>query len=322
MKRSRRACTSMLVAAILGVGTSPGLGLVGEPLAAGEWPVQPPDAPGWEAVAAQFGGTPAATRACKDVQMSFSFSTEVAEVAVKGGDRVKRGDLLLRARDSEVRTAITQQKALAENDLEIQGATKDLELATITFENLKASKGWSRQEFEQRRIESETAAVRKELALFNREQQRMRLAQLEAQYERYRLLAPFDGVIEEVTVEVGQGVTEQDKVLRIVNIDKMWLDPTPKTAETLLLSIAPGSKAWVLIDLPGKPTLVEGRVIEVSPVADPVSLTRRVRVEIDNPRGWPPGTQALVRFSSPPTGGAAGWSAAASPGQLATTPQP
>lgn len=261
---------------------------------------------GWEGVSAAFGGTAAATRACKDAQMSFSFSTEVVEISVKGGDRVKKGDVLIRARDSEVKTAIAQQKALSENDLEIQGAVKDLELATITFENLKASKGWSRQEFEQRRIESETAAVRKELALFNREQQRLRLAQLEAQYERYRLLAPFDGVIDEVSAEIGQGVTEQDKVLRIVNIDKMWLDPTPKTAETITLNLKPGSKAWVLIDLPGKPALVEGSVIEVSPVADPVSLTRRVRVEVENPKGWPPGTQAMVRFTEPT--GNAGWS--------------
>jgi hypothetical protein len=34
-------------------------------------------------------------------------------------------------------------------------------------------------------------------------------------------------------------------------------------------------------------------------VADSVSLTRRVRVEIENPKGWPAGTQAVVRFEKP-----------------------
>jgi multidrug efflux pump subunit AcrA (membrane-fusion protein) len=39
--------------------------------------------------------------------------------------------------------------------------------------------------------------------------------------------------------------------------------------------------------------------VYVSPVADSVSQTRRVRVEIDNPEGWPAGTQARVRFTEP-----------------------
>jgi HlyD family secretion protein len=268
----------------------------------------------WESVAKEFGGTTAATRPCKDAKMSFAFSTEVLEIPVQGGQRVKKGDLLIRARDSEVKTAIDQQRALAENDLEVQGAEKQLELATITFENIKKA-GPSPQEFDQRRIEADVARVQRDQAKFNREQQRLKLAQLEAQYERYRLLAPFDGVLDEVTAEVGQGVTEQDKVLRIVNIDKMWLDPTPPTAETIILNLAPGSKAWVLVDMPVKPILMEGRVLEISPVADSVSQTRRVRVEVDNPKGLPPGTQAAVRFVAPEGKWAAGsGSAAVEPG--------
>ena len=38
-------------------------------------------------------------------------------------------------------------------------------------------------------------------------------------------------------------------------------------------------------------------------MADPVSQTRRVRVEIENPAAWPAGTQARVRLSGPPAGG-------------------
>jgi hypothetical protein len=45
--------------------------------------------------------------------------------------------------------------------------------------------------------------------------------------------------------------------------------------------------------------LVKGTVLYVSPVADAVSQTRRVRVEIANTENWPAGTQARVRFSEP-----------------------
>lgn len=257
----------------------------------------------WESASRAFGGTAAATKPSRDSQMSFPTATEVLEIPVKGGQRVKRGELLIRARDAEIVAAIDQQRALAENNKEIEGAEAQLELAEIRFENLKKAGEFSKEEFDQRRIEAKTARVQRDQAIFNKEQQRLRLAQLEAQYERYRLVAPFDGVVDEITVDAGQGVTEQDKVLRIVNTDRLWLDPAPPTAQTLDLNIQPGSRAWVLVDLPGKPQLVEGRVIEVSAVADSVSLTRRVRVEIENPKGWPAGTQAMVRFEKPAMAG-------------------
>lgn len=293
--------TVLVFAAAAACGWSSITAAQSAPSAATE-PAAQPAGPTWQELAHEFGGTPAATKPSRDAQMSFSFSTEIVEIPVRGGQRVKQGELLVRARDSEVKTALDQQRALAENELEIQGAEKQVELTRTIFERIRDSGHASPLEFDQRRIEAEISLVQRDQALFNREQQRLRLAQLEAQYERFQLLAPFDGIIDEVTVDLGQGVTEQDKVLRIVNIDKLWLDPAPKTTETLTLRLSPGSPAWVLIDLPGKPLLARGKVIEVSPVADPVSLTRRIRVEIENPDALPPGTQAMVRFTEPTAG--------------------
>ncbi len=253
----------------------------------------------WEAIASEFGGYKADTKPRNDVTMKFSFSTEVREINVVGGQRVKRGDVLVRARDAEIKAAVDQQRALAENTLEVQGSEKALELAEFKFNQLKSGKVFSPTEFEQLRIEAETARVQRDQAKKNLEQQGFRLKQLEGQYERYYLEAPFDGVIEEVLVEVGKGVTEQEDVLRLVNTEKLWLDPYADTHETLTLNLREGSPAWVLLDLPGEAKVVRGTVLYVSPVADSVSQTRRVRVEIANVQNWPAGTQARVRFTEP-----------------------
>lgn len=265
------------------------------------------NSPTWEALSQLFGGTAAATKPCRDAQMSFNFSTEVEKVPVHGGQRVKRGDLLIKAKDVEVVAAIEQQQVLAENELEIKGAEAQLELANIRFENLKKSGQFSPEEYDQRRIEAQTALLQRDQAKFNKRQQELRLKQLVAQAERYYLTAPFDGIIDEVMVDVGHGVTEQEKVLRIVNTDRIWLDPAPPTTETLELSLKPDSPAWILVDLPGKPVVVQGKVIEVAAVADSVSLRRRVRVEIENKSAWPAGTQAMVRFTAPPSAGEGKW---------------
>ncbi len=57
--------------------------------------------PTWDRVAEKFGGTKADTKPCKDVTMSFPLPVEIRTVAVVGGQAVKMGDLLIRARDDE-----------------------------------------------------------------------------------------------------------------------------------------------------------------------------------------------------------------------------
>lgn len=259
----------------------------------------------WEQRAERFGGDKAETRPRLDTAMQFSFATEVREINARGGQKVAKGEVLMRARDAEIIAALDQQRLVAESDLEIKGAERALELAEFRFTMLKAGKGFSPAEFEELRVAADTARIQRDVAKLNLERQKLALKQLEGQAERYYLLAPFDGIVEEVMVEIGQGVSEQQKVLRLVNTDKLILDVYADTDQTMRLGLTGGSKAWVLVDVPegmgvgGGGGMVEGVVEYVSPVADSVSKTRRVRVEIANTKAWPAGTQARVRFTAP-----------------------
>jgi RND family efflux transporter MFP subunit len=263
-------------------------------------PVQGSSATSWDSLAESFGGSKADTRPSRDTTMQFPSSTEIREVIAVGGQRVKKGDVLIRARDADILAAIAVQKDLAENDNEIQGAQKQAELAKFKLDRLQgAQTQFSPTEYEEARIGAEVSKVQFEQAKRNKQQNVLKLKQAEAQHERYYLEAPFDGIVEEVMVEVGEGVTEQTKVLRLVNIEKLWLDPYAATSDTIRQDLKQGSPAWVLVEMPDAPRLVQGKVLYVSPVADSVSQTRRVRVEIDNPQLWPAGTQARVRFTDP-----------------------
>ena len=254
---------------------------------------------GWEARAERFGGYKAETRPKLDTTMQFAFATEVREINARGGQRVNKGEVLMKARDAEIVAALEQQRLVAGSDLEVRSAEAALELAEFKFNQLKAGKNFSPAEFEELRIGASSAMHQRDQAKLNVDRQKLALKQLEGQAERYYLVAPFDGIVEEVMVEIGQGVTEQQKALRLVNIDRLILDAYADTHQTLALSMGKGGKAWVLVDVPGEAAVVEGTIDYVSPVADSVSQTRRVRVEIQNPKGWPAGTQARVRFTDP-----------------------
>lgn len=255
----------------------------------------------WADVAEAFGGAKAATRPSRDVTMAFTFPTEVRELHVRGGERVEQGDVLARARDADVIAALEQQRVRSGSRLSIELAEKQQELADIRYAKIMevGESGSSQMEREERRVEKEAAALQLQQAILSHQEEQYRLAQLEGSYERYLLEAPFDGIVEEVMIEVGQAVRETDAAVRIVNTDVLSLDANASTDTTIRLQLKPGAPAWVLMDLGGRPVLARGEVKYVSPVANSVSRTQRVRVEVPNPEGWPAGMQARVVFEDP-----------------------
>lgn len=260
------------------------------------------DEPTWESVAVKFGGTKADTKPCKDSLMAFTIPVEVREVLVRGGAVVKAGDLLVRARDDEQVAVVAGQELQASNMNRIRNAELQKELADMNFDRIKTAReqgGANQVEFDQRRIEASSAAVALEQEKTNHQLENKRLEQAKGLLARYRLVAPFDGIVDEVRVVEGQGVRESDVVVRLVDIERLQMDVYAPTQETLRLKMAPGHPAWVLVALPDKPMIVQGEVVEVSPVAESVSQTRRVRVEFRNARDWPAGLPVMVRFTDP-----------------------
>lgn len=256
----------------------------------------------WADRAGAFGGVEWVTRPSRDAAMGFTLSLEISAIVARSGDAVKAGDVILRARDGEALASLVVQRARAGNDAELRNARAALELAKSRFEAAEEAKrrnAVNPSEFEERRIGYLSAQIAVDAAENALEEERLRLKQLEEQYERYRLVAPFDGIIEQVAAEVGQAVSDREPVLRVVSIDPLWVDAPVPTDQTLRLGLKAGAPAWALLDVPGQGAVLNGRVLYVSPVADSASGTRRVRVELGNPSLWPAGTRCRVRFVEP-----------------------
>ncbi len=273
-------------------------------LAASAAPDAPPVQPGtgWSVRAAAFGGTEWITRPSRDTVMEFSQPLEVAEVAVSGGQSVKRGQLLVRAKDEEVRAAVAAQRVRAANDTEVRNAIANLELARSRFsaaEEANRSGALAKAEYDERKIAVQTGEIAVDAARQRQKEEQLRAVQLEEQADRYRIEAPFDGVVDQVFAELGQTLGETRPVVRIVAIDPMWIDVPVETDRTLTARLSEGSPAWTLLDVPGEPVVIPSRVLYVAPTGSAASSTRLVRVEVPNRAQWPAGTRARVRFEPP-----------------------
>lgn len=291
----RRALSVALACAVLSAGSALAQPSDGGP---GRRVIDP-------AVLREFSRTKAVTRPSKDALMKFPQPTQIKEVLAHGGQAVKAGDLLVRGDDAEDAAVLELQKMRAASDLLVQKAQKAMELAEIEYENLKkVSVGGGSSDFEvqRARLQAESSRIDFETAKINQEQEKLQVVRLQARLERLRLTAPFDGVVDTVAGDLGHSVSESEPVVRVVNVDPLWLDVPAPMEDPVTLELKPGDKSWVLIDVAGNPRLLTGSVLEVAPTADAASRTRRVRIQVPNPEGpsrLVAGEAAWVRFVEP-----------------------
>ncbi len=253
----------------------------------------------------EFSGTKAVTKPSRDAVMGFSLATRVTDVLVRGGQEVSKGDALLRGDDAEDVAMLDLQRLRADSDVPVKSAAKTKELAQMElerYEQLRVGGGGTQQELDRARLQRDKADLDHEASLQNRQQEQVGLRVRQARVEKFVLRAPFDGVIDTVMVDVGQSVSENDKVLRIVNVDAIWIDMPAPMNDAATLAAKRDDPAWVLLDVAGTARLVQGKVVEVAPAADPASRTRRIRIEVRNEKGQDrliPGDSAWVRLTPP-----------------------
>ena len=269
---------------------------------------------GWIGVAAacllggqpEFGvlespwGVKAVTRPSRDATMGFPFPTSVAEVIVRDGMEVRKGQLLVRADDAEAVAAFAIARIRAESTLDVELQEKTLELAEV---ELKATEtafeggGGSTIELDRARLTRDQAEIQLEAARQRDIEADSSLMQLEARVNDHHLTAPFDGVVDVVFVDVGDSVRDTDPAVRVVAVDPLWVDVATPTARTL--DLEPGDPAWVQVRIGDEPRVLSATIVGIGPVADSVTGARRVRVEAPNPDGLPAGLTAFVRFEPP-----------------------
>lgn len=267
-------------------------------------PASSPTSQGDLQVQRAFGGVRAFTKPSRDAIMGFSLPTQVMEIIAKGGQDVKKGDPLVRGDDAEELALMKLQKLSAETDLPVKHAKVVRDLAELEYKRVMEmrEKGGSNQQEEDRaRLNYESEKINYDTAVFKQEQEVVSLERMTARLTKYLLAAPFDGQVDKVEVDVGRSVSERDPVVRVVNVDPLWIDVPAPMWEASTGQLKLDAKAWVLVESAGKHQVREGKIIEISPVSDPGSRTRRVRVEVVNPKESRvvAGEPAWVRFTAP-----------------------
>ncbi|HEY0955170.1 MAG TPA: efflux RND transporter periplasmic adaptor subunit [Roseateles sp.] len=225
--------------------------------------------------------------ALQSVDLRAQTTSTVAQVLVKDGQMVKKGELLFRFDDRADRAALEKARAQAARD---RAALSDLERQLNRAKELKA------QNFvAQSAVDAAQAAFDAGQALVRSDDAAVQAAQVTTGYNELR--APISGRAGIVNVFPGTLVQASASASPLVNIAQ--LDPIAisfTVPETQLGELLAATRAGELdveaLPPPGSPrgaTTIKGRVTAVDNLVDASTGTIKVKAEFGNPAQtlWP-----------------------------------
>ncbi len=178
----------------------------------------------------------------------------VTRILVKEGQRVNAGQTLVQLDASSLTDKI--------DELDIQ-----LSLAKTNFE--RQERLWNQK------IGSEMQYLN---AKTQKEGLEKSLNSLNTQIGKMKIKAPFSGVIDEINSRVGELTGQQTSVLRIINLNKMYIEAD--VPESYLTSVKKGTR--VLIDFVPINKQMEAKVSEISNFINPENRSFRIKINISN----------------------------------------
>ena len=245
-------------------------------------------------------GVRAITVPSADITLSYVQPGCIARVYFKEGEWVKAGQVLIQQDDTVEQIQLAQLEAASEDTTQIQASEASLAQKRVDLQKLEkaaASNAATELEVEYAKLNVTMAELSLKLAEFEHEQAKRKYNEVKAQIEKMSLKSPINGRIEKIHVETGESINALADVVRVVQIDPLWIDvPVPLVKATAL---SYGKTAKVMFPDPNRASL-EGRIIYIGAVADAASSTLRVRIEVPNKSNRPAGEHVEIIFPTSP----------------------
>jgi RND family efflux transporter MFP subunit len=226
---------------------------------------------------------PGLIRPSQEVELGAPMESTIAQVLVKEGASVTRGEAIFVLDDRVASARLQAVQHVARQSGAIDLAVAELEYAHSKLQDLsEAHKAGASNPSEMTRaqIDVRLAEARLRQAKEAQQQAQLQVDLAKAQLETYTVRAPFDGVVVALTAEVGGGVRSGDPLATLQSISSLRAEMHLPVSEAL--SLKPGVEYAVTVDC-GSSRVVPARLIFIDPRIDSGSATCRVVFRIANP---------------------------------------
>ena len=248
---------------------------------------------------------PGTTEAFEQANIYARASGYISRRTVDIGSQVKAGQLLVEITAPELDHQIAQAEAtLAQMQASLQQAKANRDLGQVTWNrnNPLVQKGWvtSQQgDTDRLNLQAQTAGVGVASANITAQEAQLRVLGQQKAYQS--VVAPFDGVITQRNVDVGDlvqaGASSATFLFTLMHSDTMRIQLNVPQNEAF--GIRPGVEAVVRVpEMPGRD--FHGTVARIAEALQPGTRTLRTEVDVPNPdHELSPGTYCTVELKIP-----------------------
>jgi RND family efflux transporter MFP subunit len=211
-----------------------------------------------------------ALRAVDISSVKARVAAEVREISVREGDTVRAGQIVAKMDVTEFQARVDQARGT------LNAARAQLDIATKNRDNNRTlvEKGFiSKNAFDNSASQYATAEANVEAA-------KGALDVVQKLVNDTVIRSPISGVVAMRYVQAGEKVSVDNKLLDIVNLQKMELEAAVPTND--ITNVAIGQRVTLRIE--GLPQTIEGKVVRINPATQSGSRSVLVYVQIANPQ--------------------------------------
>ena len=223
----------------------------------------------------------------------------IEAINVQLGDRVRKGQQIVKIEDRTIREQIRQAEASLEtNKATVVSRQNDERVAASVMARMKAQDAAglvSKQALEDAESRHNAAVSQVLVAESQRSQTQARIEELKITLNDTTVVSPVDGFVSRRLLDQGAFAGANTVILGVVDISSVRL--VASLVEKGFKRVTPGVVAVVGVDaFPGEQ--FRGVVSRVAPVFDPATRTAQMEIEVPNP-GFrlKPGMYARVRLT-------------------------
>jgi HlyD family secretion protein len=228
-------------------------------------------------------------KARKRAKLSPEIGGRVAELDVREGDRVSRGDLLLRIADADYRARVSlSERALESARATAREACLTAEQAERDYQRylrLARDEIVSQELLDRQRSQRDVTAAACEAAGAAEREAAAALRLARVDLEKTELRAPFDGVVTEVETELGEWITPSPPALPVPAVIELLQDGATYISAPLdevdVSKVRVDQQVRVTLDA-YRDRSFDGRLVRIAPyVLDLEEHSRTFEIEVE-----------------------------------------
>lgn len=243
------------------------------------------------------------TEPCNSSTISATVAGRLAVIHKKEGEYVRKGEVILELEKDEEELEAELKKLISESKIEVTSAQYKDSILNIDYLATKqlfdSTKSVSAEEVIKKELDYKLAVADYDRLQIQEKKEGIEYKIALAQLRKRIILAPFNGMVVKIFLKIAESCNPQEPLVRIADVGKCRLVSHVESSASY--SLKAGSKVELSIGGGASPIARQGTIEFVSPVVDPSSGLREVKVLFENSDAKVnPGVSGTMKISDNP----------------------